>query len=163
MAPAFPMFEAGDIMFSLRSLNMIAVIDPETARVKWSQIGPWHRQHDPDFLPNGTISVYDNRMALGASRIVVVDPGTRETRVVFDGARHGNFYSWQRGRHQTLANGNIMIAESERGRAIEVDPQSEIVWKYENVYDAEWNGPINDALVLPPDFFADGALNCHLM
>jgi hypothetical protein len=29
--------------------------------VKWSQTGPWLRQHDPDFLSDGRILVYDNR------------------------------------------------------------------------------------------------------
>jgi hypothetical protein len=160
MAPAFHMFEAGDLLISLRSINMIAVVDPETARVKWSQIGPWFQQHDPDFLPNGTISLYNNNMGLGASQIMVVDPATGETKVVFDGARHGNFYSWRRGRHQPLANSNIMITESERGRVIEVTPDGRIVWQYENIYDAEWNGLVNDALVLPLDFFDEGALTC---
>jgi len=160
LAPAFPMFRPGDLLISLRSLNMIAVIDPGTAQVKWSQIGPWHRQHDPDFMPDGTISVLNNNMGLGASQIVVVDPKTGGVRIAFDGATRDNFYTWRRGRHQWLPNGNIMIAETEKGRAIEVDPTGEIVWQYNNVFDEARNGVVSEALGLPSDFFAEGALSC---
>lgn len=161
MAPAFPKFAPGDLLISLRALNTIAVLDPVTARVKWSRIGPWHRQHDPDFMPDGTISVLDNNMGLGASRILAIRPGTDEVTTVFDGAGRGNFYTWRRGRHQRLANGNVMIAESEKGRAIEVAPDGTIVWEYNNIYDAKRSGPVNEALVLPADFFAKDALRCR--
>ncbi|MEM7709714.1 MAG: arylsulfotransferase family protein [Pseudomonadota bacterium] len=49
MADAFPMFEAGDLMFSLRELNLVAVVDPSTGILKWWRHGPWLKQHDPDF------------------------------------------------------------------------------------------------------------------
>ena len=160
LAPAFPMFRAGDLMISLRSLNMVAVLDGRTAEVKWSQIGPWHRQHDPDFLPDGTISVLNNNMGLGGSRIDVVDPATGKVRVAFDGAVRGNFYTWRRGAHQWLGNGNVMIAETERGRAIEVAADGEIVWQYDNVFDAARNGLVNEALVLPENYFVADALSC---
>lgn len=160
LAAAFPLFVPGDLLISLRSINLVAVLDHATLRPKWSGTGPWHQQHDPDFLPDGTISVFNNNMGLGASQIVVANPATGEHRVAFDGAARGNFYSWRRGRHQHLPNGNIVIAESERGRVIEVNRAGEIVWAFENVYDATRNGLINDAVVLADDFFEKGALNC---
>jgi hypothetical protein len=51
LAPAFPMFEAGDLLVSLRNLNLLLVVDPGTGRVKWKRSGSFLRQHDPDFLP----------------------------------------------------------------------------------------------------------------
>lgn len=158
-APAFPMFKRDDVMISFRSLNMVAVIDPETARVKWARIGPWHRQHDPDFLPDGTISVFDNRMGLGVSRIMAVSPATGEVRTTYEAKPPESFYTWRRGRHQVLPNGNILIVESERGRVFEVDSAGRTVWTYENIFDRGRNGLINEALVLPPDFFAEGAFD----
>ncbi|MEM6825673.1 MAG: arylsulfotransferase family protein, partial [Pseudomonadota bacterium] len=60
LAGAFPGFEMGDLLISLRQYNLIAVIDPKLWRVRWHQTGPWVRQHDPEFLPDGTIAVFDN-------------------------------------------------------------------------------------------------------
>ncbi|MEX2449331.1 MAG: arylsulfotransferase family protein [Rhodospirillales bacterium] len=156
MASAFPMFEAGDLLISLRSLNMIAVFDSKTLAMKWSRIGPWHRQHDPDFQPDGTIALFNNNTGLGASQILAVDPKTGAVTTLFDGARTDNFYTWQRGNHQILPNGNIIAVETERGRVVEVDRTGAVVWRYENVFDATRNGLVNTALVLPPDFFDDG-------
>jgi hypothetical protein len=160
LAPAFPMFRAGDLLISLRSLNLIAVIDGATARVKWSRIGPWHRQHDPDFLADGTISVLNNNMGLGASQVMVVDPASGDVRVAFDGATRGNFYTWRRGRHQWLENGNILLTESEKGRIIEVDGNGDVVWEYNAIYDRDRNGLVSEALLLPVDYFAPAALDC---
>ncbi|MFM2357187.1 MAG: hypothetical protein RLZZ528_2923, partial [Pseudomonadota bacterium] len=47
MAEAFPMFQAGDLLLSIRDNNMLVVVDPDDWKVKWHQIGPWIRQHDP--------------------------------------------------------------------------------------------------------------------
>jgi len=52
--------------------------------VKWWRTGPFLRQHDPDFLPNGHILVFDNRLGgrdhrFGESRIVEIDPKNPES------------------------------------------------------------------------------------
>lgn len=160
LARDFPGFEAGDIMISLRSLNLVAVLDGEDLAPKWWQHGPWHRQHDPDFLPGGTISVLDNNMHGGASRIVEVDPGTRRLRNLFRGSPENPFYTWRRGKHQHLPGGNILITESEAGRAFEVSPAGEVVWDYENRFDEGRNLLISKAIHLPADFFRDGPPSC---
>ncbi|MGL4279410.1 MAG: arylsulfotransferase family protein, partial [Albidovulum sp.] len=59
-AAQFPQFEAGDLMLSLRTHNLIFVVDPDTWKVKWHSTGPWVRQHDPEFAPDGTILVFNN-------------------------------------------------------------------------------------------------------
>ena len=160
MAKAFPMFEAGDLLISLRSLNLVAVIDASTHKPKWWMIGPWHRQHDPDFLPNGSISVYDNNMGMGYSQIVVVYPHTGRYDVLIKGGEQLDFYSWRRGKHQHLENANILITETERGRVFEVDRDGRVVWEYNNIYDDTRNGVVSKAMVLPQDFFAEAALQC---
>lgn len=160
LADAFPMFETGDILISLRSLNLVAVLDVNDSHVKWSSIGPWHRQHDPDFLADGSISVYNNNMGLGQSNIIKSYPGTGQNKIVFEGAKHIPFYSWQRGKHQHLDNGNILITEPERGRVFEVDEEGIVAWDYHNIYDDTRNGVINKAMVVPADYFNPEALNC---
>lgn len=158
IAAAFPMFEAGDLLLSLRNLNLLLVVDPDTAVVKWWMVGPYLRQHDPDFLPNGRISVFDNRrdgaggQALGGSRILEIDPATREISVVYGDREDQRFYTETMGEHQHLPNGNVLITESEAGRAFEVAPSGEIVWSYVNRWDEESAALIGRAVRYPASY-----------
>jgi hypothetical protein len=160
LAAAFPMFEAGDLLISLRELNLVAVVDPDDGRTKWFRHGPWHRQHDPDWEPDGTISVYDNRMGLGASRILKVDPVTDEITVAYEGSAEHPFYSYRRGKHQFLPNGNLLVTESEAGRVFEAAPDGALVWERDLGWDERRNLIVTSAQHLPADFFEAGALAC---
>ena len=160
LADAFPMFEPGDLMISLRELNLVAVLDPETGAARWWHHGPWFRQHDPDYLPDGRISVYDNGMGLGVSRVIVIDPATNEWEVTFEGNEDVPFYSWQRGVHQVLDNGDILLTEAERGRVFQVDGQGRVVWEREMIYDSTQNHIVTSATHIPPDFFDAGVFDC---
>ena len=160
LAPAFPDFEAGDLLVSMRELNLIAVMDPTTRQLRWWRHGPWFKQHDPDFQPNGRISVYDNRMGLGGSRIVVIDPATDEWEVVLEDGPQTPFYSWQRGTHQILANGDILVTEPQQGRVFQVDRYGRLRWEREIVFDETQNYIVTTAFHLPPDFFDDGVPTC---
>ena len=153
LAPAFPLFEAGDVMYSMRDTNGIIVFDPDDGRVKWFQHGPWLRQHDPDFLPDGRISIFDNRPRYQASRIIAIDPVTRATEVLYRGTEDHPFYTAARGKHQHLPNGNILITETESGRVFEVTREQEIVWELINRYDERRVGGISNALRYPEDYF----------
>ena len=150
-AAAFPLFEAGDIMVSLRNLNLLMVIDPATKAVRWAQTGPWIRQHDPDFLPDGRIAVFDNRrdqsdgQILGGSRILAIDPVTREVKQVYKGSDEAPFFSNIKGQQQLLANGQLLIAEAERGRVFEVTMDGRIVWSYISRFDDGHISKISDA------------------
>jgi outer membrane protein assembly factor BamB len=158
MAKAFPMFAAGDLLISLRNVNLVAVLDPETFEFKWHQTGPWHRQHSPHFLNDGSIVVYNNNMNFNKSQIMKVFPATGRTEVIFEGSEEEPFYSWRRGKEQVMDNGNLLIVESEHGRAFMVTPDGELVWEYNNVYDETRNGVLSNAISIPPGFFNQGAL-----
>ncbi|MFP4406495.1 arylsulfotransferase family protein [Rhodosalinus sp.] len=160
MAEAFPMFAPGDILFSLREINLIAVADPETGRLKWWRHGPWIRQHDPDFQPDGTITVYDNGTATGRSLIRRIDPVDDSLSVVFEGGDEVPFYSWRRGKHQVLPGGNILLTESEQGRVLEVDAEGRLVWEREVPWDDDRNLVVTEARHVPETFFDDGLPDC---
>ncbi len=160
LADAFPMFEAGDIMISLRTPNLVAVLDPDTLKVKWWRHGPWHRQHDPDFQPDGTITVFDNRLDLGQSQIIKIDPRSGEWASLFRGGDEIPFYTRIRGQHQVLANGSLLLTLTNSGAALEISPDGKLVWEFQNVFDETRNLFVKMAMLVPEDFFLPGALTC---
>ncbi|MEJ2140242.1 MAG: arylsulfotransferase family protein, partial [Gammaproteobacteria bacterium] len=80
-AALFPNAEEGDVLISLRQLDVIAVMDLDEPTIKWALRGPWHLQHDPEVLANGNMLLFDNRGDLknaGGTRIMEFDPQTLE-------------------------------------------------------------------------------------
>jgi hypothetical protein len=162
----FPMFAAGDLMLSFRELNLVVVIDGTTKRVKWHQTGPWLRQHDPEFRPDGRISVFNNNVykteyqgsytRKGAPRItniMAMDPATRETEVIY-GLRPGQeMLSVIRGQHELLDDGGMIITEFDAGRVFEVDASGKVQWEYVNYFDDKFVGELTNADRYDKDYF----------
>jgi hypothetical protein len=173
-ADRFPMFAPGDLLVSLRGLSMLLALRPSTGRVTWTSVGPWIRQHDPDFLPNGHISAFSNNTLdvgervvggdvpdpLGTSTIVDLDPATGATRVSYGDAPGRQFYSAYRGKHQALDNGNLLIVESNAGRAFEVASDGELVWEFVNHYDERDNAVVYQARRYADDYFTVSDWTC---
>lgn len=137
MAGDYPSFEAGDLLVSLRFLDLVFVFDPASRRVKWHASHPFRQQHDPDFMGNGWIGVFDNNVdgtargtMLGGSRIVAIEPHTDSTRILFPTSRSDPFYTRSIGQWQRLANGNLLLTESGAARVVEVAPDGRTVWEW---------------------------------
>lgn len=137
LADQYPTFAAGDLLVSLSKLDMVFVMDPETKTVKWHAVRPWISQHDPDFIGAGWIGVFDNRSdgtgrgeMLGGSRIVAVQPHTDSLDVRFPTRHSEPFYTRTQGKWQLLSNGNMLLAESNAGRVVEVNRNGETVWDW---------------------------------
>ena len=167
MASSFRGFEAGDIVISLRAQNLVLVIDSDYWRVKWYRIGPWLRQHDPEFHPGGTITVFNNNAYLfelhenfrsnpatpRVSNIIEVHPANGQIHVAYGGRKNQEFLTVIRGKHHATPEGGFLIVEHEAGRAFEVDAQGRTVWEYINRYDADQVLEINDARLYPSSYF----------
>ena len=54
--------EPGDLLLSARHLDALAIVSRRNGGILWLQVGPWIQQHDPDIMPNGTISVFNNNL-----------------------------------------------------------------------------------------------------
>jgi hypothetical protein len=128
MAKHFPMFKAGQVLVSLRELDAIAVVDPDTRAVVWAAKGPWRGQHDPHFLDNGRLMVFDNRGAGIDSRVLEYDLRTQAYPWTYTKENSDAFYTRIQGRCQRLANGNTLIVNSRDGVLLEVSPSKELVW-----------------------------------
>lgn len=119
-------FADGTLLVSIRQLDLVGVVDPATAAFTWARRGPWSHQHEPVALPDGGLLVFDNRGGPGgSSRAIEVDPASGE--VLWE---LGDLHSRESGAVQRLGNGNTLVTESERGRALEVTRDREIVWEF---------------------------------
>ncbi len=155
IASKFPMFKAGQVLVSLRDMNAIAVIDPETESVVWFALGPWKRQHSAQFLANGHILLLDNQGLADEerkqesltknnnkvlnnkvqgeetsyfSRILEYDPTTRSVTWDFSGSPELPFATSYVGDVQRLQNGNTMILDSLHGHIFEINNDKKVVW-----------------------------------
>lgn len=157
LAGAYPDFEAGDLLISLRSLNLIFVLDPSTRRIKWWRAGAWIRQHDPDWSASGEIRVFDNRKNRDFSRIVAIDPETYELRTLVEGAPL-DFYTRVRGKHQEIPEGHILVTSSQQHRVFEVDQDGAIVFEALSLKadDEAFGYTLSQAIWLPVEALPDG-------
>jgi hypothetical protein len=163
MAPAFPDFTAGDLLLSSRNFSQLWVVDRKTRRLKWWYAGPIIGQHDPDFQPDGTITVFDNHpngKSPGESRILRIDPKTKDYETVYAGRAGNNFFSAYRGKHQLLENGNLLITETDAGRVFEVTKEGQMVWSFINGWDEDRVAWIMSATRYPPEYASIGQIQC---
>lgn len=138
LADEYPLFEAGDLLVSVRNLHLVMVLDPDTREVKWYSADEWIEQHDPDFIGDGWISVFDNnknfgnRMSkmLGGSRIVAIRPHSGEFKELYTSGDGNFFYTPRGGKTQHLANGNLLLTEKDSGRVFEVTADGQLVWEW---------------------------------
>jgi hypothetical protein len=122
-----------NVMVSLRHQNTIAIFDWTQKRLLWAWgqghvMGP----HDATPLRTGNVLIFDNGLGRGWSRVIELDPRSRKIVWEYKADPPEDFYTLARGSAQRLANGNTLIAESDKGRIFEVTRAGEIVWSFVN-------------------------------
>ncbi len=153
LAELYPQFNTGDLLISLRSPNLVFVLDPESLKVKWWRQGLTRRQHDPDWSSKGTITIFNNNMHRDYSNIMEINPVTYQHHVIVDGKKY-NFYTWWRGKHQMLPNDGFLITSTDQGRAFELDADGEITFEIINSYKkGKEYLAISEARFLPRSYF----------
>jgi hypothetical protein len=128
MAGKFPQFRAGQLLLSLRHLDALVVLDPDSGKVVWAARGPWRAQHDPSFLDNGHLLLFDNLGSPRGSRVLEYDPATQAFPWSYPGDTGKPFYSRIRGMTQRLPNGNTLVVNSDGGEVFEVTAACAVVW-----------------------------------
>jgi len=70
-------FKAGNLLFSLRHMDIIGIVDPDKDEIVWCW-GPGilDGQHQPTMLPDGNILVFDNGTYRGHSIVREIEPDT---------------------------------------------------------------------------------------
>ena len=128
-----PVFAKGQFLVSLLMLNTVAVVDLDRGKVIWRWgYGEVDRQHHATLLTNGNVLLFDNGTYRRYSRVLEVDPVT--DRIVWSYIAHPrtSLHSRSRGGNQLLPNGNILITDSDRGRAFEITRSGKTVWEFFN-------------------------------
>ncbi|WP_133511905.1 arylsulfotransferase family protein [Candidatus Thiosymbion oneisti] len=86
LADSFDDFEAGDLLISLRRLNLVFVFRPKTSKILWYRYGLTSSQHDATFQ-RGYIAVFDNNPFANSGpnpRIVTLGVKDHSRSVLFD-------------------------------------------------------------------------------
>lgn len=153
LSDASPILKEGHILISFRNMSLLAILNPETEKITWASYGPWRFQHDPQFLNDGTILLFDNEGHIaslgGASRIINVDLHSLQILWQYTGDAKEKFYSAFHGMLDPLKNGNILITESMGARLFEITPKGEIAWEYRS----PWQVEDEQGLKLVPSFY----------
>ena len=130
----------GDILASSRPTSTVIRIERKSGNIVW-KLGPpiLAGQHAPTPLENGNILIFDNGVhrlddPLPFSRVIEINPATKEIGWTYQDRPVSNFFSPRMGNAQRLSNGNTLINEAFFGRFFEVTRDGEIVWEYVNPY-----------------------------
>jgi hypothetical protein len=177
LAADFPLFEAGDLLLSLRQCNMLMVIDPATETVKWWHIGPWLRQHDPEFIPGGKFLIFNNNSYIASygtesqsvsnldipriSNIIEYNPVTLEHKVIYGENKDQELLSVIRGKLEYTSRGGLLITEFEGGRVLETDADGQIIWEYINRYSLAEVAEITESRIYPKSYFTVSDWSCE--
>jgi hypothetical protein len=125
-------FTRGRALVSLRNIHTVAVVDLEHERVVWASTGPWRMQHEAHILPGVRLLLFDNLGVPDYSRVLELDPFSKQVLWSYGGSREEAFHSEGMGAQQRLPNGNTLITDSFSGRAFEVTPERRVVWRFDN-------------------------------
>jgi Arylsulfotransferase (ASST) len=128
----------GNILFSFRNTSTVIMINRQTGAIYWKlSAPPLAGQHAPYFLENGHILIFDNGphrldATLPFSRVLEIDPATKNIVWKFQEKIVSNFFSPRIGNARRLPNGNTLVNEGWFGRFFEVTPEGDVVWEYVN-------------------------------
>ncbi len=137
MAAQFPDFDAGDLLLSFRSINLITVVDQDTLKVKWYSYGQFSRQHDPDWGYNGEIIVYDNKSHSTYSRIISIDVATKHVSELVNGQPLA-FYRFAGGNQHVHTDGRVLFNNG--AEALQVDKEGELTFYFQT--QNFWGDPV---------------------
>jgi hypothetical protein len=123
------LWSGGDVMVSLRSLDVIAVLDLSVRSVRWWWgPGELSGQHQPSAVPGGNVLVFDNGQAAGRSRAIEIDPRTGSIMWQYTADPPESLFTPLAGGCQLLASRHVLITDAQSGRAIEVTRDGRPVW-----------------------------------
>jgi hypothetical protein len=90
--------------------------------------------HGAHLLPGGDVVFnveYAGMVRLNScGEVVWFKPSADSVKVHLSSSELGDFFTGFQGKHQRLANGNVLLTEARRGRVLEVNPDGQAVWEW---------------------------------
>lgn len=125
-------FAAGRALVSIRNQNQVGLFDLEAGQLVWAWgRGELELQHEATRLSTGNVLIFDNGgLERPWSRVIEVDPASDSIVWEYVADPPQSFFSKTRGVAQELPNGNVLVSDSNAGRAFEIARTGEIVWAF---------------------------------
>ncbi|HPF77742.1 MAG TPA: arylsulfotransferase family protein [Alphaproteobacteria bacterium] len=133
LAQFYPQFQEGDLLISMRNINLVFVLRPATKKVLWYRQGLTSRQHSARWNNQGTITVFNNRPDFDRSDITELSLADHSARALVSGRDYG-IYSHRRGDHRYLDDGSVLIVSANQGRLLHILPDGSVGFDFFNVY-----------------------------
>lgn len=140
--------EAGDLLISAREPSAVAILGGQDGQVRKISIGHTAAQHGPQFLPDGTVVVFDNlggartdtAAGTGGSRIVRIDfrDGTSQTIYPKPGTTPAIALWSEDGGHVAVSpdGTRVMVSSKDQSRSFEFDVATgKALWSINIAYD----------------------------
>jgi hypothetical protein len=155
---------------------MLLVVDNNVSRIKWWKIGPWIRQHDPEFRHGGTFVLFNDNLYPSAfervgsyrmqadiprvTNIMEVNPASNEAKVIYGGRPGQELLSVVRGKVDVTPRGGLLITEAQGGRVRETAADGTLLWEYVNRYNDEEIAELGEARLYPAGYFTVNNWTC---
>ena len=128
----------GNFLVSFRLTHTVGIVDASGEKFLWKWgPGEVHHQHNPTYLKNGNILIFDNgshSKGMDHSRVIDVNPSTDEVEWEYSENPPLAFYSFHISSAERQPNGNTLICEGAFGRIFEVTNSGDVVWEYVNQF-----------------------------
>jgi hypothetical protein len=127
----FDVNDRGDIVFSCRNNDRVAIIDGKSGEITY-KFTKTHGQHHPTWVDDGKVLVFDNGHA--GSRVIEIDPKADEISWSYQGKPMQQFFSGHISGAERLPSGSTLVCEGTSGRIFEVTRSQEVVWEWINPF-----------------------------
>ena len=146
-------WKKGDVLISMYSLSMVLLYRPSNNKIIWHSLGYATGQHDPDFVGDSRIAIFDNNMPFGFrpspsvdqtvvdesvwsdghSQVIVYDFATQQySSYLNESLRAHEVQTSTQGRSEILPNGDLYVEETDSGRTLYFNADGSLRWSHVN-------------------------------
>ena len=146
-------WKKGDVLISIHSPSLVLLYRPSNNKLIWQSLGYVSAQHDPNFVDDSRISIFDNNTPYGSrptptvdqtvvdetvwntehSQVIVYDFATQQYSSYLDASlRELNVQGYNQSRSDILPNGDLYIEETPNGRTLYFNADGSLRWSHVN-------------------------------